>query len=152
RAIFHSLPSQTQRRSRSDPNATSPTLSHPCADGSRQISPEACKDVHAASRATPPQTIQHPCDAVRLTVFLAVSDAGGFRAAANWLGLSPSTVSEKIVQLETQLGVPLLIRTTRSVMLTEAGRGLAHRLTPLMVETRAALQTRPVHNGLCAGS
>ncbi len=75
-----------------------------------------------------------------LSVFLAVCETRGFRAAAKRLGLSPSTVSEKIVQLETQLDVPLLIRTTRSVMPTEAGRTLADRITPLFIETRAALQ------------
>lgn len=74
-----------------------------------------------------------------LSIFLAVCQAGGFRKAAKQLGFSPSTVSEKIVQLETQLGVPLLIRTTRSVTTTEAGRTLASRLSPLLNETRAAL-------------
>lgn len=75
-----------------------------------------------------------------LSVFLAVIETGGFRAAAKRLALSPSTVSEKIAQLESQLGAPLLIRTTRSVMPTQAGRALAERLAPLFNETRAALQ------------
>jgi len=75
-----------------------------------------------------------------LTVFLAVVDARGFRSASKRLGLSPSTVSEKIAELETRLGVPLLTRTTRSIMPTEAGNALAARLTPLLAETRAALQ------------
>ena len=75
-----------------------------------------------------------------LSILLAVIEARGFRAAATRLGLSPSTVSEKIAQLETRLGAPLLIRTTRSVMPTEAGRTLADRITPLFNETRAALQ------------
>jgi DNA-binding transcriptional LysR family regulator len=74
-----------------------------------------------------------------LPVFLAVVDAGGFRAAGKRLRLSPSTVSERIAHLEAQLGVPLLIRTTRSVMPTETGRTLATRVAPLMAETRAAL-------------
>lgn len=75
-----------------------------------------------------------------LSVFLAVLEAGGFRTAAKRLRLSPSSVSEKISQLEEQLGVPLLIRTTRSVSPTEAGRTLASRIGPLFIETRAALQ------------
>ena len=74
-----------------------------------------------------------------LSIFLAVSEAGGFRTAARRLGLSPSTVSETITRLEVQLGVPLLTRTTRSVMPTEAGRKLADRIAPLLSETRAAL-------------
>lgn len=75
-----------------------------------------------------------------LNIFLSVCETGGFRTTARKLGLSPSSVSEKIAALETRLGVPLLIRTTRSVSLTEAGGALAARLTPLMHETRAALQ------------
>lgn len=74
-----------------------------------------------------------------LSVFLAVSRGEGFRTAARWLGVSPSTVSETISRLEGRLGVPLLTRTTRSVQLTEAGRALAERLEPVMSEARAAL-------------
>lgn len=75
-----------------------------------------------------------------LSVLLAVCETRGFRAAATRLGLSPSTVSDKIAQLEARLGVPLLIRTTRSVVATAAGRLLADRLLPVLAETRAALQ------------
>jgi DNA-binding transcriptional LysR family regulator len=74
-----------------------------------------------------------------LSVFLAVSRGRGFRTAARWLGVSPSTVSETISRLEGRLGVPLLARTTRSVQLTEAGRALAERPEPVMSEARAAL-------------
>jgi DNA-binding transcriptional LysR family regulator len=75
-----------------------------------------------------------------LSILLAVCETGGFRTAAKRLGLSPSTISEKIAHLERQVGVPLLARTTRSVMPTEAGRTLVDRLSPLFAETRAALQ------------
>jgi DNA-binding transcriptional LysR family regulator len=75
-----------------------------------------------------------------LSIFLAVLEMRGFRAASKRLGLSPSTVSEKIAQLEAQVGVPLLVRTTRSVMPTEAGQALANRLSPLFNEARSALQ------------
>ncbi|CAL1691373.1 HTH-type transcriptional regulator PgrR [Brevundimonas subvibrioides] len=75
-----------------------------------------------------------------LGVFLAVAETGGFRSAAKRLNLSPSTVSEKIGQLEARLGVPLLLRTTRSVRVTDAGAQLAGRITPLLNEARAALQ------------
>lgn len=43
-----------------------------------------------------------------LSIFLAVFNAKGFRAAAKKLGLSPSTVSERVTALELSLGVPLL--------------------------------------------
>jgi len=75
-----------------------------------------------------------------LAIFLDICDSGGFRATAKRRGLSPSYVSEKISQLERQLGVPLLTRTTRSVTPTDAGRVLAERLQPLLAEARAAIQ------------
>lgn len=74
-----------------------------------------------------------------LTVFLAVARGAGFRSAARWLGLAPSTVSETVSRLERHLGVPLLVRTTRTVRLTEAGRALRERLEPALSEVRAAL-------------
>jgi DNA-binding transcriptional LysR family regulator len=74
-----------------------------------------------------------------LSVFLAVCEASGFRAAAKRLGLSASSVSDTVTRVEAQLGVPLLTRNTRSVMPTEAGRELAARISPLLAETRAAL-------------
>lgn len=74
-----------------------------------------------------------------LSVFLAVCEENSFRTAARKLGLSPSTVSEKVSTLEASLGLPLLIRTTRSVMPTEAGQALAKRVAPLFTEMRAAL-------------
>jgi DNA-binding transcriptional LysR family regulator len=75
-----------------------------------------------------------------LAVFIAVCDAKGFRAAAKRLGLAPSNVSDTITRLEKQLGLPLLTRNTRSVTPTEAGRELEARLSPLLSQTRAALQ------------
>lgn len=75
-----------------------------------------------------------------LSIFVAVCDERGFRAAAKRLGLSPAGVSERIALLEKRVNVPHLIRTTRSVLPTEAGRVLAARIRPLLNETRVALQ------------
>jgi DNA-binding transcriptional LysR family regulator len=75
-----------------------------------------------------------------LSLLLAVIETGGFRSAAKKLGLAPSTVSEKIADLELSIGTPLLIRTTRSVMPTPTGRLLADRLAPLFTEVRGAIQ------------
>ena len=74
-----------------------------------------------------------------LSIFLTVFHEDGFRAAAKRLGLSPSTVSERVSALEAGLGVPLFIRTTRSVIPTAAGRELAERVSPLLSEIRAVL-------------
>jgi len=59
-----------------------------------------------------------------LTAFAAVARSGGFRDAARSSGLSASSLSEAVRRLETQLGVRLLNRTTRSVVPTEAGARL----------------------------
>jgi DNA-binding transcriptional LysR family regulator len=87
-----------------------------------------------------------------LSVFLAVTRGGGFRTAARWLGVSPSTASDTISRLEKQLGVPLFIRTTRSVQLTEAGHALAKRIEPVMAEARAALHDAASSQGQVKGS
>lgn len=73
-----------------------------------------------------------------LLVFLAVLSEGGFRAAAKRLGVAPSLVSTTVARLEAQLGVALLLRTTRSMRATEQGQALAERITPLLRELDAA--------------
>ena len=54
--------------------------------------------------------------------FLAVVEEGSFSAAADKLDKSTPQVSRRIRQLEEQLGVRLLTRTTRSVLMTDLGR------------------------------
>lgn len=53
---------------------------------------------------------------------VAVTEAGGFSAAARRLGASKSLLSARITRLEARLGVRLLHRTTRKLSLTEAGQ------------------------------
>ncbi|PIC00052.1 LysR family transcriptional regulator [Caulobacter sp. X] len=56
-----------------------------------------------------------------LRVFVSVATHGSFAEAARRLRLSPSVVTRAIADLEHQLGLTLLHRTTRSVRLTERG-------------------------------
>jgi DNA-binding transcriptional LysR family regulator len=74
-----------------------------------------------------------------LKAFLAVARARGFRDGARAIGSSASGLSEAVRRLETQLGVRLLNRTTRSVVPTEAGQRLLERLGPALNEVHAAL-------------
>jgi len=74
-----------------------------------------------------------------LNAFVAVARAGGFRDGARASGVSASGLSEAVRRLETQLGVRLLHRTTRSVVPTEAGKRLLDRLGPALTEVEAAL-------------
>ena len=74
-----------------------------------------------------------------LNAFLAVANAKGFRDGARASGGSASGLSEAVRRLETQLGVRLFHRTTRSVVPTEAGQRLLERLRPALNEVHAAL-------------
>ncbi|MDR3479337.1 MAG: LysR family transcriptional regulator [Burkholderiaceae bacterium] len=74
-----------------------------------------------------------------LNAFLMVARAKGFRDGARASGGSASGLSEAVRRLETQLGVRLFHRTTRSVVPTEAGQRLLERLGPALTEVQAAL-------------
>ncbi len=69
-----------------------------------------------------------------LTAFAAVARHRSFRAAADAMGVSRSSLSHALGGLEQQLGVRLLHRTTRSVAPTEAGERLLARLAPMLRE------------------
>jgi len=55
-----------------------------------------------------------------VSVFVSVVEAGGFRAAGRKLALSPAQVSQAVKDLEADLGVALLYRSTRRLQLTRA--------------------------------
>lgn len=60
-----------------------------------------------------------------LRCYLAVVREGSFSAAAKALDLPKATVSRRVAELERRLGTQLLVRTTRSVRVTEPGRDYA---------------------------
>jgi DNA-binding transcriptional LysR family regulator len=62
-----------------------------------------------------------------------------FGRAAARLGVTPSTLSRRIVSLEQELGVSLFVRTSRRVALTDAGRQLATRLPAALRQLDDAL-------------
>src|SRR5947209_20128312 len=75
-----------------------------------------------------------------LSAFLVVGRLRSFSAAARELGVSRSAVSQSVRQLEEELRVVLLARTTRSVSLTEAGRRLLDGAGPAMGQALATLK------------
>lgn len=78
-------------------------------------------------------------DARGTQAFVAVAAHQSFSAAARALGVTPSALSQSVRAFEARLGVPLFVRTTRSVGLTDAGRRLYERLRRALAEADAAL-------------
>jgi DNA-binding transcriptional LysR family regulator len=74
-----------------------------------------------------------------LSTFALVVQHQGFRQAARASGQSASALSEAVRRLENKLGLRLLLRTTRSVVPTEAGALLLSRLQPALNEVASAL-------------
>lgn len=87
-----------------------------------------------------------------LTAFMAIVAHRNFRQAAEELGLSPSTLSHVMRTLETNIGVRLLHRTTRSVSPTEAGARLAERLRPALRDLDLALEEIDAFRGRPSGT
>lgn len=71
---------------------------------------------------------------VGMRTFATVAQSASFTAAAAELGISPSLVSRHIAALEQDVGVQLVLRTPRSVRLTEAGHEYAAFATRLLAE------------------
>jgi DNA-binding transcriptional LysR family regulator len=72
--------------------------------------------------------------------FVAVVDHGGFAAAGRALGLQKSKLSRRILQVEEQLGVRLLNRSSRRFSVTEIGREFYDRCAAMLVEAESAEQ------------
>jgi DNA-binding transcriptional LysR family regulator len=72
-----------------------------------------------------------------LQAFVAVARERSFTKAAAKLGVSQSTLSHTVRELEERLGVRLLSRTTRSVSPTEAGARLLDSIGPRFDEIEA---------------
>jgi len=74
-----------------------------------------------------------------LIAFLTVARARSFTRAAAKLGISQSSISHIIRDLEERLGIRLLTRTTRSVSPTEAGERLLTTVGPRLEEVETEL-------------
>ncbi|TBR39856.1 MULTISPECIES: LysR family transcriptional regulator [Dyella] len=76
----------------------------------------------------------------RLAVFVALVQAGSFTAAAEQLGMTKAMVSQHVARLEQELGVTLLVRSTRRMSLTEAGAAFHADCVRILAETEAAIE------------
>ncbi|MEL7023074.1 MAG: LysR family transcriptional regulator [Pseudomonadota bacterium] len=82
-----------------------------------------------------------------LETLVAVADTGGFSAAARQLSISAPSVTRVIQELETDLGVTLFHRTTRTVTLTDAGDAFVADARQLIEQYQAA--TDAVRGAFC---
>jgi DNA-binding transcriptional LysR family regulator len=69
-----------------------------------------------------------------LALYLRIVEKGGLAPAGRELGLSPATVSERLVALEKYYGAALLLRTTRAISLTDEGRLLVEGARRVLAE------------------
>jgi DNA-binding transcriptional LysR family regulator len=87
-----------------------------------------------------------------MLLFAKVVEHGSYSAAARATGLQTSKLSRRIAQLERQLGVRLLQRTTRKVSVTEVGQSYYLHCAALEAEASAAQEaierTRSTPQGL----
>lgn len=72
-----------------------------------------------------------------MRTLVAVADSRSFTAAGRRLGMSTALVSKYVAQLEARLGAALLVRSTRSVTLTEVGRTYLPRCRQLLEDLDA---------------
>ncbi len=90
-------------------------------------------------------------DLRQLEHFLAVAEQGSFTAAAREVMIVQSALSTSVRNLERDLGTPLFERTTRRVLLTEAGRTLLPVARRVLAEAVAARDQVAAVAGLRAG-
>lgn len=73
-----------------------------------------------------------------MTVFTAVAEEGGFSSAARRLHMSAPAITRAVASLEQRLGTQMLVRTTRSVSLTETGQDYLDKARRLLANIEAA--------------
>ncbi len=91
-------------------------------------------------------------DFAELKAFVAVVERQSFARAAEYLGLSPSALSQTIRLLEGRIGARLLNRTTRSVAPSASGELLYRRVAPLFREMAAAVAEASEATGRMSGT
>jgi DNA-binding transcriptional LysR family regulator len=86
-----------------------------------------------------------------LPIVVAVARRGGFAAAAAHLGMSPSAVSHAVKTVEDGIGLPLFVRTTRSVAVTEMGAALMASVEPALTAIEETIERVRAAKGKVTG-
>jgi LysR family transcriptional regulator, hydrogen peroxide-inducible genes activator len=87
----------------------------------------------------------------QLRYLCAVVDQGGFTAAAKHCAVAQPSLSQQIMNLEQELGQPLLVRHPRKVELTEAGAQVLRRARLMLSEMHALRSDMEKRSGLVEG-
>lgn len=91
-------------------------------------------------------------DLSQMKTFVLTSELGSLAAAARTLGISPAAVSKQLTKLEEELGLQLLLRSTRRLELTEVGINYCLQCRRIFEEVEAASalisQIKVVPNGV----
>ena len=90
-------------------------------------------------------------DVVHMKTLIAVVEESGFTSAAGRLGIAKSVCSRRITDLETDLGVQLVNRTTRSVVPTELGRVYYDDCVDIVARIDAAVHAAKSSNSAISG-
>ena len=88
----------------------------------------------------------------RLVVFAAVVEAGSLTAAADRLGIAKTMVSTHMQRLEAEVGASLLVRTTRRVSVTEAGRAFYEASRHILNAAEDAISALAQDSGALRGT
>ena len=88
----------------------------------------------------PAATYHQHVELRQLEAFVAVADELHFGRAAQKLHVGQPTLSDLVKRLEREMGTPLFTRTTRRVVVTEAGVELLGRAKAILDEIRAPAQ------------
>lgn len=86
-----------------------------------------------------------------ISTFVMVAEAGSISEAARRLRLSKSIVSERLAELERQIGAVLLHRTTRKLSLTEDGAAFLERAARIIRDVEAAEADMAERRGMLVG-
>jgi len=87
-----------------------------------------------------------------MNTFIRVVESGTISAAADKLGVAKSAVSRRLKELEEHLGVELFHRTTRSMNLTDTGRGFYERSARILADLDEAESAAAQEHGELRGT
>ena len=90
-------------------------------------------------------------DIRQLRYFIAIADQHSMSLASEKLGVAQPSLSHHVMRIEQELGVQLLVRSTRGVTLTESGQRLYDHAHTIIRAVETAVSDLREHSGELAG-